>query len=139
MKSFLEEMNRPACYILPPEALSKMRPRRRPPMAEERRNFKAKVAVVQQRVADFYGVDLDELLSAKRGPEAASWARHVAMFMVLQLLRASLNDAGKVFHRDHTTCLHARQSVQSVASVYREVRAELDQIRMLLESDLAAL
>jgi chromosomal replication initiator protein len=74
-------------------------------------NRKASVDRVQRVVADHFGVAPD-LLIAKVRTQPIARARMVAMALTLKLCHLSLKQVGANFGgRDHTTVLHARDSV----------------------------
>jgi chromosomal replication initiator protein len=67
----------------------------------------ASVGNIQRTVAEFYRVNLSELLSQKR-TRAIARARQVAMALAKELTDSSLKEIGQAFGgRDHTTVLHA--------------------------------
>jgi chromosomal replication initiator protein len=66
----------------------------------------ASVGNIQRTVAEFYRVNLSELLSQKRTRPIAR-ARQIAMGLAKELTDSSLKDIGDAFGgRDHTTVLH---------------------------------
>lgn len=111
----------------------------RPPLARERRNLKAQLAFIQQRVASFYGVSLNEMLRPSRGVATVSWARQVAMHVSIQLTKAIDVDVAEAFKRDRTTVAYARSAVEATLGTYAEVRAEISGLQERLRKGVQAL
>ena len=69
---------------------------------------------IQKKVADFYGIRRDELMSKSRRQTVAR-PRQIAMALCKDLTRHSLPEIGDAFGgRDHTTVLHACRKVASL-------------------------
>ena len=69
------------------------------------------LAGIQQRVADYFQIELDELRSVKR-QRSILYPRQVAMYLCRRLTEASLPEIGRAFGgRDHTTVMHAVEKV----------------------------
>ena len=62
------------------------------------------------RVAKFYGIEKKDILGRSRVEEFMI-ARHVSIYLALQMTGISLVRLGKIFGRDHSTCIHSRQWV----------------------------
>ncbi|MDR7418452.1 MAG: chromosomal replication initiator protein DnaA [Armatimonadota bacterium] len=70
------------------------------------------IAVIQQSVAEFFGIRVEEM-RAKRRTKGVAFPRQVAMFVARELTDASLPRIGEEFGgRDHTTVMHACQRVR---------------------------
>ena len=66
-----------------------------------------RVAQIQQRACEHFGLSREELLSSARTSRIA-WPRQVAMYLARELTSESLPAIGRYFGgRDHTTVLHA--------------------------------
>ncbi len=87
---------------------------------------------IQQAVAAFYQVSMDEM-KAKKRTRNISHPRQVAMYLCRELTEESLQKIGEEFGgRDHTTVLHAcdkmhtdMQQDQALASAVKEIIARL--------------
>jgi len=67
---------------------------------------------IQQRVADYFQIELEELRSVKR-QRSILYPRQVAMYLCRQLTEASLPEIGRAFGgRDHTTVMHAVEKIE---------------------------
>ena len=70
------------------------------------------VSGIQQRVADYFQIALDELRSVKR-QRSILYPRQVAMYLCRRLTEASLPEIGRAFGgRDHTTVMHAVEKIE---------------------------
>lgn len=69
------------------------------------------VQLIQQKVANFFGIKIEDLKSKKRH-RAVSLPRQIAMYLCRELTDYSLPKVGDFFGgRDHTTVLHAQDKV----------------------------
>src|SRR5690606_8333259 len=70
------------------------------------------IANIQKAVADYYGLQLREMLGKKRTRSLAR-PRQVAMALAKELTEHSLPEIGMAFEgRDHTTVLHACRQIR---------------------------
>jgi chromosomal replication initiator protein len=87
--------------------------------------------LIQQQVADYYGIDLDTLLSKDRTQTIAT-ARQVAMYLSRELTSLSYPIIGNAFGgRDHTTVIHAERKIKKLLSERRDL---YDQVTELTNS-----
>ncbi len=84
---------------------------------------------IQQATASFYELSLDELLSDSRAARIA-WPRQVALHLARELTKASLNEIGAGFGRNHATVVHACKRVSD--RLTRDQQAA-DDVRHLAE------
>ena len=89
---------------------------------------------IQQTVADYYGLQLKDLLS-KRRTRSLARPRQVAMALAKELTEHSLPEIGDAFAgRDHTTVLHACRQVRSLLETDGKLHEDWDKlIRKLSE------
>jgi chromosomal replication initiator protein len=74
-------------------------------------------------------------LSSRRRPQALSFARQVAMYLLRQRTELSLSEIGALLGgRDHTTVLHGVRKIETEATEDSRVREHLSRIRTLLDS-----
>lgn len=64
-------------------------------------------AVVEETVAQVFGVGRAEFGRPSRGKAPSARARQVAMYLAHVSLGLTMNDVGKLFGRDRTTVAHA--------------------------------
>jgi chromosomal replication initiator protein len=68
---------------------------------------------IQNKVADFYGLRLEDFKARKR-TKAVAFPRQVAMYLSRELTDFSLPKIGEAFGgRDHTTVIHAHEKISS--------------------------
>ncbi len=92
------------------------------------------VQVIIERVSDFFGVPVPQLLSRKR-TRSVALPRHVGMYLSRQLTMHSLEEIGGYFGgRDHTTVMHG----VSVIKDLRERDEDLDAAVREIERGLVA-
>lgn len=73
-------------------------------------------------------------LSSPRRPQALSFARQAAMYLLRERTELSLSEIGQLLGgRDHTTILHGVRKVEETLAEDRRVREHLDRVRALLE------
>lgn len=81
---------------------------------------------IQSCVASHYGLEVADILSAKRDRRLAQ-PRQMAMYLAKQLTPLSLPDLGRAFGgRDHTTVLHAVRKIEAMRQDDKEIAAALD-------------
>jgi len=89
---------------------------------------------IQKTVADYYGLQVKDLLS-KRRTRSLARPRQVAMALAKELTEHSLPEIGDAFAgRDHTTVLHACRQVRSLMATDGKLHEDWDKlIRKLSE------
>lgn len=86
------------------------------------------IGMIQQLVAESFGISMEELLSHKRTAELAL-ARQVAMYMVRNKTSESLQSISHAFNKkDHTTVLHACKKVEKIMKNDLRIRSYVDNI-----------
>jgi len=89
---------------------------------------------IQKTVADYYGLQIKDLLS-KRRTRSLARPRQVAMALTKELTEHSLPEIGDAFAgRDHTTVLHACRQIRNLMETDGKLREDWDKlIRKLSE------
>ncbi len=92
------------------------------------------IANIQKAVADYYGLQLKEMLGKKRTRSLAR-PRQVAMALAKELTEHSLPEIGDAFDgRDHTTVLHACRQIRKLMQSDGKLHEDWDKlIRKLSE------
>ena len=92
------------------------------------------IANIQKVVADYYGLQIKDLLS-KRRTRSLARPRQVAMALSKELTEHSLPEIGDAFAgRDHTTVLHACRQIRTLIESDGKLREDWDKlIRKLSE------
>jgi chromosomal replication initiator protein len=86
------------------------------------------IAAIQQTVAEFFGIRVEEM-RAKRRTKGVAFPRQVAMYVARELTDASLPRIGEEFGgRDHTTVMHACQRVREVLGRDAHLSASLKRL-----------
>jgi chromosomal replication initiator protein len=92
------------------------------------------IANIQKTVADYYGLQIKDLLS-KRRTRSLARPRQMAMALAKELTEHSLPEIGDAFAgRDHTTVLHACRQIKTLQESDGKLREDWDKlIRKLSE------
>jgi chromosomal replication initiator protein len=86
------------------------------------------IDVIQQYVAEGYGMSVEDLTSSKRTAEV-SLARQVAMYISRSKTEASLQQIGYAFKKkDHTTVIHACKKITEMLKSDPKIRIFVDNI-----------
>ncbi len=104
------------------------------PHGERRRDVSVKH--VQSKVADFYGLSVDELLSAGR-ERRLSLPRQMAMYLCCELTRDTLPMIAGAFERDHSTVVHARDKLERGCGEDPELAAAADRLKRVIHNSLS--
>jgi len=90
---------------------------------------------IQQVVADYYQVSIDDM-KGKRRDKHIVFPRQVAMFLVREETPSSLPVIGQAFGgRDHTTALHSIDKIQNELKEDERLRYEVQSMRERLYAD----
>ena len=95
-----------------------------------RKDIRGPVSVdaIQNAVAEFFNMTVDDLLSAKRTSDLAL-ARQIAMFLCRKLTEVSLQQIGFSFRKkDHTTVLHAHRKISQMVKEQPRIKQIVDTI-----------
>lgn len=88
---------------------------------------------IQRKTADYYGLKLAELLSARRAREVAR-PRQVAMYLAKKLTPRSLPEIGRRFGgRDHTTVMHAVKRIEALKAEDAELAGDVGRLMRALD------
>jgi chromosomal replication initiator protein len=91
-------------------------------------NKKIGIDLIQQVVAGYYDIKVQDLSSRKR-PENIANARQIAMYITRNLTEYSLVQIGQYFGgKDHTTVMHAIKKVEHLIKSDDKFRATLDEL-----------
>ncbi|MFA6457112.1 MAG: chromosomal replication initiator protein DnaA [Bacteroidota bacterium] len=91
------------------------------------------VEEIQRIVSEFYDIPND-LLRAKTRKQEVVIARQVAMYLAKDLTNCSLKTIGLNFGgRDHSTVIHACQTVEEQIKIDQKFRASIDQVKKKID------
>ncbi len=94
------------------------------------------IDAIQKLVCEHLTVDQD-LLRAKTRKREIVQARQISMFFAKELTKASLKTIGMHFGgRDHSTVIHAVQTVNDLISIDKEFRKNIDDIKKKISMSL---
>lgn len=94
---------------------------------------KVTIDEIIRKVTDHYGVNLTDMLSARRTRSIAR-PRQVAMFLAKKLTSKSLPEIGRRFgKRDHTTVIHAVKKIEELQSIDSQIANDVEVLRRMLE------
>ncbi len=105
-------------------------------LADQLRAHEKKLTIdeIQRKVAEHFGLKLNDLLSARRAREVAR-PRQVAMYLAKKLTPRSLPEIGRRFGgRDHTTVMHAVKRIDQLRAEDRELDADVACLTRLLDA-----
>jgi len=104
-------------------------------LADLLRAHEKKVTIddIQRKVADYFGLKLTDLLSARRAVEVAR-PRQMAMYLAKKLTPRSLPEIGRRFGgRDHTTVMHAVKRIDELRAKDPELDGDVAALTRLLD------
>ena len=89
---------------------------------------------IQKRVAEYYGVRVSDMCSARR-QKVIVRPRHVAMFLAKELTPRSYPEIGRKFgNRDHTTVMNAVRRIDKARRADPAFAEEVDMLRRVIEA-----
>ncbi len=94
------------------------------------RNASREISIeyIQKLVSDYYTLTVDQLKSKTRKREIVQ-ARQISMYFAKQLTKASLKNIGMHFGgRDHSTVIHACQTVNDLMDTDKKFRSDVDEL-----------
>ncbi len=104
-------------------------------LADLLRAHEKKVTIddIQKKVADYFGLKMGDMLSARRAVEVAR-PRQVAMYLAKKLTPRSLPEIGRRFGgRDHTTVMHAVKRIDELRAKDPELDGDVAALTRLLD------
>ncbi|MDG2401810.1 MAG: chromosomal replication initiator protein DnaA [Amylibacter sp.] len=94
---------------------------------------KVTIDEIIRKVTAHYGVNLTDMLSARRTRSIAR-PRQVAMYLSKKLTSKSLPEIGRRFgKRDHTTVIHAVKKIEELQSIDNQIAKDIEVLRRMLE------
>ncbi|MBQ3695554.1 MAG: chromosomal replication initiator protein DnaA [Alphaproteobacteria bacterium] len=92
-----------------------------------------KAPEIQQVVADYYKISLDDLQSTRRD-RAFARPRQIAMYLTKTLTPLSLPDIALCFKRDHTTIIHAVRTIEGLIQQDKKMAGQIAEITTTLKA-----
>lgn len=88
---------------------------------------------IQKGVCNFYGFP-EDMMRAKTRKKEIALARQIAMYLSKRLTKHSLKTIGLHFGgRDHTTVIHAIESIEQLLGTDSQIKTEVDVIKQKLD------
>lgn len=84
-----------------------------------------RVSKIQKLISETYRIGRMELLGHRRNKSSA-FPRQIAMYLCTKLTILSLPTIGRLFDRDHTTILHARNKIERMRQTDAKLNAEIE-------------
>lgn len=91
--------------------------------------------IIIDNVCEYFNVAKDDLFSKTRLMNVVK-ARHSAMVLCENILKVSTVENGRLFGRDHSTVLHAKQSINGQCDVNRNFKQKFDKLSKIVESKI---
>lgn len=96
--------------------------------------------IVIEAVCHYYGIDEEAMLGPRR-MQYTTHARHVAVYLLRNLLRLSWPEIGDCLNRDHTTAMSAYEKIANeiagdASQLAARTKDEVEGIRLQLQSKL---
>ncbi len=85
------------------------------------------VNTIKKIVGKHYSIRMEDF-NAKRKTQSIAWPRQIAMFLTTEMTDLSLPEIGREFNRDHSTVVHARDTVKEKVNIDPFFAAEINQI-----------
>ncbi len=86
---------------------------------------KLKIDEIFRAVANYYGVECEGILSARRNRTLVR-ARHVAMYLTRELTQHSLPEIASSFNRDHSSVLEAIRKIETLLQSDEELKTDVE-------------
>ena len=92
-----------------------------------------KAPQIQQLVAEYYHISLQDLQSTRRD-RAFARPRQIAMYLTKTLTPLALPDIALCFKRDHTTIIHAVRTIEGLMQQDKKMAAQIAEITTKLKA-----
>ncbi len=91
------------------------------------------VNTIKKVVGKAFNIKMEDF-NSKRKTQSVAWPRQIAMFLTTELTDLSLPEIGREFNRDHSTVVHARDTVQEKINTDPFFAAEINRIILDIKS-----
>lgn len=96
-------------------------------LVAETKNRTLSIELIQEVVANYYNLSVDDLKSQRRTRNVAL-PRQIAMYLSRSLTSTSLPKIGEEFNKDHTTVMHAYSKIQEATESDSAIKTTIDNI-----------
>ncbi|KAF5063753.1 Chromosomal replication initiator protein DnaA [anaerobic digester metagenome] len=102
-------------------------------LVSESRNRELSVELIQEVVANYYNLSVDDLKGQRRTRNVAM-PRQIAMYLSRTLTSTSLPKIGEEFNKDHTTVMHAYTKIHEALASDSALKTTVDNITKKLSN-----
>lgn len=102
-------------------------------LVSESRNRELSVELIQEVVANYYNLSVDDLKGQRRTRNVAM-PRQIAMYLSRTLTSTSLPKIGEEFNKDHTTVMHAYTKIHEALASDSSLKTTVDNITKKLSN-----
>lgn len=102
-------------------------------LVSESKNRELSVELIQEVVANYYNLSVDDLKSQRRTRNVAL-PRQIAMYLSRSLTSTSLPKIGEEFNKDHTTVMHAYSKIHEAVASDASLKTTVDNITKKLSN-----
>lgn len=102
-------------------------------LVSESRNRELSVELIQEVVANYYNLSIDDLKGQRRTRNVAM-PRQIAMYLSRTLTSTSLPKIGEEFNKDHTTVMHAYTKIHEALASDSALKTTVDNITKKLSN-----
>ena len=100
---------------------------------DEISNYISPITIINN-VCKYYRIDEKDLLGEKRNKEIVN-PRHVCIYLMCEMLNIPLDTIGKeIFHRDHTSIMHARDKISKNIITNDKLKREITDLKSLIQN-----
>lgn len=96
-------------------------------LVAETKNRPLSIELIQEVVANYYNLSVDDLKSQRRTRNVAL-PRQIAMYLSRSLTSTSLPKIGEEFNKDHTTVMHAYSKIKEATENDTVIKTTIDNI-----------
>ena len=97
------------------------------------KDMSVNVNVIKKIVGKHFNIRMEDF-NSKRKTQSVAWPRQIAMFLATDLTDMSLPEIGREFNRDHSTVVHARDTIKDKINTDPFFAAEINQIILDIKS-----
>lgn len=83
--------------------------------------------IIINTVSEYLGVSIKDIFSKSRKQDVA-FARQLCIYLISQMLSLPLAAIGKLFNRDHTTIMHAKNKIESDLKTDKKLKLQISDI-----------
>lgn len=82
---------------------------------------------IAQKVAQYYGVTVDDFLSPARSQKISA-PRHIVVYLIREFLGASFEAIAEFLHKKHTTMLYSYEKIRDEMKTNRDLKRTIEEL-----------